>query len=261
MWKGLIASDVDGTLLPYGERVLSEALFPVIREAKARGILFAAASGREYSSLLQLFEPVKDDIYFISTNGGQIVYRGEVLMEHHFSEQLVEAFVTDVFRQDSNIDVLISTPTRSFVRKGRDSFFDLVRAYGNEVVAIDAVSEIDEPVIKLALWCPDGAIEQYPHFSEAWGEQIQIAVSGPFWLDFNVTDKGHALAHLADLLGLTPERVAAFGDQYNDVAMLDYAGHPYLMAHAGRDLLERGYPTSSDVTGDIIRTLDLFDPV
>lgn len=33
----LIVSDIDGTLLPYGQTALSPTLFPVIRELKERG--------------------------------------------------------------------------------------------------------------------------------------------------------------------------------------------------------------------------------
>ena len=46
----LIASDLDGTLL-YGRDSVSEEMFELIREMKKRGILFVAASGRQYQSL------------------------------------------------------------------------------------------------------------------------------------------------------------------------------------------------------------------
>ena len=47
----LIVSDVDGTLLPEGTADLNPELYDVIRELKAKGIVFAAASGRQMNSM------------------------------------------------------------------------------------------------------------------------------------------------------------------------------------------------------------------
>ena len=71
----LIASDLDGTLLPEGTMDVNPELFDVIRRLKKKGVTFAAVSGREYDSIAKVFEPVKDDIYFIAGNGGVISYQ------------------------------------------------------------------------------------------------------------------------------------------------------------------------------------------
>ena len=56
----LIASDIDGTLLPYGQKELNPRLFPLIERLWARGVLFCPASGRQYHSLRRLFAPSAD---------------------------------------------------------------------------------------------------------------------------------------------------------------------------------------------------------
>ena len=53
----LIASDIDGTLLPYDETVMPQRLFPLIRRLRERNILFCPASGRQYHSMRTLFAP------------------------------------------------------------------------------------------------------------------------------------------------------------------------------------------------------------
>ena len=45
----LIASDLDGTLLLNGAQDLPEEMFDLIPRLKKAGILFAAASGRQYA--------------------------------------------------------------------------------------------------------------------------------------------------------------------------------------------------------------------
>ena len=54
-----IASDVDGTLIQDGSQRLQKRLFPLIRKLKDMGILFVAASGRQYPNLYRLFGPVQ----------------------------------------------------------------------------------------------------------------------------------------------------------------------------------------------------------
>ena len=45
----LVVTDIDGTLLQSGEREVPEAVFVQIDRLLKKGILFAAASGRQYS--------------------------------------------------------------------------------------------------------------------------------------------------------------------------------------------------------------------
>ena len=59
----LIASDIDGTLVKDGTNVLNPEIYEVILKLKERGIQFAAASGRQWGSIEQLFEPVKERIF------------------------------------------------------------------------------------------------------------------------------------------------------------------------------------------------------
>ena len=66
----MVASDLDGTLLIGGRQTLPEEIFPLVKELKKMGILFVAASGRQYANMRNLFAPVKDEMAFISENGG-----------------------------------------------------------------------------------------------------------------------------------------------------------------------------------------------
>lgn len=75
----LIASDVDGTLLPEGTADLNPELYDVILKLKEKGIVFAAASGRQANSVKTVFAPVEQEMYFITNNGGYVTYRDEVL--------------------------------------------------------------------------------------------------------------------------------------------------------------------------------------
>jgi hydroxymethylpyrimidine pyrophosphatase-like HAD family hydrolase len=38
----------------------------------------------------------------------------------------------------------------------------------------------------------------------------------------------------------------AIGDNYNDIEMLEFAGHPYLMGNASDDIKRNGWPVTLD---------------
>lgn len=55
----LIASDIDGTLVHDGTHELNPELCDVILQLKEKGIQFAAASGRQWASIEDLFDPIQ----------------------------------------------------------------------------------------------------------------------------------------------------------------------------------------------------------
>ena len=77
----LIASDLDGTLLYGRDNTVSEEMFEMIREMKKKGIIFAAASGRQYHNLKKLFAPVWQDMAFICENGAAVFYEDKIIAE------------------------------------------------------------------------------------------------------------------------------------------------------------------------------------
>ena len=85
----LIASDLDGTLLQ-GTGEISEEVVMQIKKLSQMGILFVAASGRQYPNLRRLFEPVKDEIAYICENGALVVYKDQVLHKDVFNKDLEE---------------------------------------------------------------------------------------------------------------------------------------------------------------------------
>ncbi len=53
--------------------------------------------------------------------------------------------------------------------------------------------------------------------------------------------KGHALERWANYRGIDRSEVMAIGDNYNDIEMLTFAGHPVIMGNAADDLKQNGW--------------------
>ena len=91
----LVASDIDGTLLPYGGTAIPEEIFAEIDRLAGKGILFCPASGRQYTSLRRLFAPVADRVPFLCENGAVVYGPGspgpilsKTVMDRRLSEEL-----------------------------------------------------------------------------------------------------------------------------------------------------------------------------
>ena len=84
----LILADMDGTLLPFGSRVVSERTHSAILSALDAGIAFGPASGRDYADLADAFD---GDTRCFSTgimaNGKKVFSSGELVFKKTLSTE------------------------------------------------------------------------------------------------------------------------------------------------------------------------------
>ena len=104
--------------------------------------------------------------------------------------------------------------------------------------SVEDVRDVEGPILKIAICnMKDGPhiIDKYLHHLKAkFGSEIKVVTSGNIWIDFIApgTNKGTALLKLLDVLQIRPEECMAFGDQYNDVEMLQTVGTSYAMSNS-----------------------------
>lgn len=232
----LIASDIDGTLLRYGETELHPSLFGLIRRLRSAGILFCPASGRQYHSLRRLFAPVADEVCFLCENGAVVFGSGreesapvlsKTAMPQKDAVELARAIIAL-----PGCAVLISGQNCGYACGCGEDFIRRMRnSLGNLMRRVDRVEDVPEDIIKVSAFCPNGTAEAANVLGPRWGT-YHMAVAGPAWLDFTLADKGAGLRGLCRSLGIALEEVMAFGDSWNDVPMLEAAGMPWLMESA-----------------------------
>ena len=110
----LVATDIDGTLLQSGEREVPEAVFVQIDRLLKKGILFAAASGRQYSNLKNLFAPKAEEMTFLCENGAILYRKDQILKKRPMPRSRAEALAKQILAND-DIEVLISGANTSYL--------------------------------------------------------------------------------------------------------------------------------------------------
>ena len=235
----LIASDIDGTLLQHGAQAVNEEVFTQIKRLKEKGILFVAASGRQYNSLRNLFAPVADDILFLCENGGIIYKDEEVLTKLPMPDAKTKELIR-VILDTPDCEVLISGANTSYVLPKRYEFVDRIRNVNkNNVTIIESLDEIPEEILKVASFCYQGSAGYDKPMGDPWRGTFNVALAGEEWLDFTTANKGSGMKALLEVLGIEAKEVMAFGDNFNDLSMLEMAGHPYVIENCALD--QAGY--------------------
>ena len=230
----LIASDLDGTLLP-PTKIMPEDTFPLIEKMHSQGVLFAPASGRQLPNLKKLFAPVLDKIAIIAENGGLVWYGGEIV----FADPTPAADVKralDIIRGVDGLYPVVSCADCAYYEDGYPRFVEILkRSYSSEK-RVDNLDEIasSETVLKISVWDDLPAAEHGGVVLPPLIEGVRTMVSGYDWLDVSVAhaNKGRALTALLSRLNITAETCAAFGDHMNDYEMLCASGHPYVTSNA-----------------------------
>ncbi len=225
----LIASDMDGTLIRQRGMPLDPVVYELIDRFAEKGVLFAAASGRQYQSLLQLFAPVRDKMAFICENGGFTCWEGQeeaIYMPREDVWQIMREILEIDF-----CDVLLSGEKCCYISPRTREYGDwIIYHLKNITGVVDDLFSVPGEFVKVSAYAKGRAAEIAPPLQERWGKKYHVAIAGDRWVDISLADKGMALQKLRTHLGLQREEVLAFGDNFNDIQMLAEAGYGYAMA-------------------------------
>lgn len=257
----LIASDLDGTLLQNGAQELTPRAIDLVRRLTEKGIYFVAASGRQYANERRLFAPVRDDISYIAENGSVCIHKGKVISRGVIEDGLAFRILREI-KQQTDFEIVVSREDTCLIENNDPAFVDLiVNVMKNTTEIVDDITKVHGPILKIAIASmKDGphVVDKYlKYLQDKFGSEIKVVTSGNIWIDFIApgANKGTALSGLIRLLGVKPEECIAFGDQYNDVEMLEMVGTSYAMSNAAPGIsIHADYVTDSveDVLEDIL---------
>ncbi len=235
----LVATDLDGTLVPESTTKINPEVYEVIRALKERGIVFAAASGRQYESMLQVLRPVMEDVIFLAENGANVMFRGQNLSVTYIEKEAARE-LTAYAGTLPDCEFMIATPESAYLDPSYLQLADLlVNSYRMDAVFADDLMACADRAVKIAIYRRDGIGPVYPDIVKRFGDRLNVLIAGSVWADCVSPDidKGRALARVQQSLGITPEETMAFGDNCNDIELLKRAGERYAVKNADPRLM------------------------
>lgn len=256
----LVAADMDGTLLGTDGRVPA-SFWPVLEQLRARGIVFAPASGRQYATLRGIFADVAEGMVFIAENGAYVVQDGREIGSTTLPARSVSAVVEavrELAAGGADVGVVVCGKRSAHVERTDARFLEEARRYYAELATLPDVLHHDDEILKLAVFDFEPTEHATaPALRRALTDE-QLVVSGRHWVDVMdaATDKGAALRVLQRELGVTPAQTMTFGDYLNDLTLLDAAEHSYAMENAHPDVLARArHRAPSNADEGVVRVL------
>jgi Cof subfamily protein (haloacid dehalogenase superfamily) len=248
----LVATDMDGTLLN-SKHEIHESFFPVFRKLKNHGIIFVAASGRQYFNLAKTLDAVKDEVIFAAENGSYVVFKGEEIHIQAIDQEITHELIL-ISRNIKNTYPIICGKKKAYVENDDEEFINHLKLYFERYEVVNDLLEItDDQFLKFTL-CDLAGSEgnSYPHYKN-YEDDLQVKISGPIWLDIShkKANKGRAMEVLQEKFKITAEQTMVFGDYLNDLEMLEKAHYSYAMANAHPDIkkIARFIAKSNDENG------------
>lgn len=269
----LIAMDLDGTLLPEGTFLLNPEYYEVIRKLHDEGNVIVAASGRHYSSMRKLLKPVFDDVIFLCANGTFVTRRGTFMDHKCLPDDLYLSVLKDMRKTGGYVGA--DTWDAVWSDSHDEAFMDVMEhGYRMDIRRIGDLSdvwdrsgafELEEGcrrgILKIALHVSEDAGRLADEIRRKYGTRANIMASGAKWVDCVPlgADKGIALADIQKKLGIGREDTIAFGDNGNDVGMLQCAGESYCVENGRNEAKEAADhvigPMQEDSVLKVLKTL------
>ncbi len=242
---------MDGTLLNSRHEV-SSRFFDLYDELRKKDVLFAAASGRQYDSIMDKLQPLGKEITVIAENGGFAIHNGQEVvstpLERHHKD-----LILNELKPIGNAHPVLCTKFAAYLEPQSESFLEQLGEYYTHFQIVDRLSDFGGEVMKIAVYHHEGSEEHiYPYVKHLEGE-LKVKVSGENWVDLSHPDanKGFALNIIQNKLGIKPAETLVFGDYNNDLEMLAQSEFSFAMANAHPNVLKAArYQTlSNDAMG------------
>jgi hydroxymethylpyrimidine pyrophosphatase-like HAD family hydrolase len=259
----LVGIDLDGTLFDSQQRITARTA-AVVQAARVAGIEICIATGRRHPFAWRMLDALDlpSEAVIISSNGAVIRERGGRLLlrtqlDRNLALQLCREVGPHRERLVFTFDRVDAAPLAAhhpgaLLMETSGPLSEIIERWitqnRSDILELPSIEDgLRQDLPIQAMVC--GPIGPMRELEEHLGRSSMagcITVHRTEYVrnDLCIVDilpaglgKGVALAWLAGQRGLDVKQIAAIGDNYNDVDMLEYAGAAYLMANAAPDLL------------------------
>lgn len=235
----LIATDLDGTLLN-SRSMLSQRTINTIERLKVLDKIIVIASGRTYGEIVRLIEPLNllsyHKAYFICYNGVLTVktHPFTVLMKMSLHKEDVQEIIKSIGPTDLKFHVF--GDNKLFLSNDIELSLESHQSKDTKILKVD-MNHYDqiEDVYKILLYHDKKRLDTFKNNLPPYiANNFSVVKSNDQLLEIfhKEGSKGHALEYLSNILKIDRDEVIAFGDEENDMTMIQYAGLGVAMGNA-----------------------------
>ncbi|MEI3597546.1 MULTISPECIES: Cof-type HAD-IIB family hydrolase [unclassified Oceanobacillus] len=240
MKKHMIALDLDGTLLT-DDKKISERTKQVLFKAKEEGHIVVISTGRPHRASINYYYELGLDTPMVNFNGALIHHpqnrNWDALhnpMPIRTAHKIIEA-CHDLRVNNILAEVLDDVYIDSFDSK-LIGFFDEIENEAPYVIG-NLKQKLEEDPTSILVYPEEEQVQQLrSHLDGYHAEVIEHRKWGAPWNVIEIIKKGMnkavGLQKIAHYFDIPKDQIIAFGDEDNDLEMIDYAGVGVAMGNA-----------------------------
>ena len=221
----IILSDLDGTLFR-DDKSISDFTKEIIKCAQAKGILFGICTSRAKVNAIKFLDGINPDI-LITNGGGMVYYKEQKIYSCEFTVEEIRKLIAAAFEVFGKDIVISADNEHALYSNSKEELGDKFWTYND-------FSDFREPCMKMCIESLDK--EKVEKVVSVIGlDQIDyLPFSDIPW--YKLSKKGatkeKAITELCRHLNIPASKIAAFGDDFNDIGMLKLCGKGIAMENA-----------------------------
>ena len=268
----LIALDLDGTLLN-SDKQLSEKDGAALEKTAETGVEIVPATGRFYRGMPQIIRDLPYVHYVISINGAQVydVANDKTLC----GSEIPCGRALAVMERLDELDVIYDCYQDGWGWMSQE-FYDKADKYAAHVHSLKMIRELRTPVPELKAYLKkrNAGVQKIQIFFRDMELRREVLESLPkefpdlvvttsivnnIEINSRESTKGVALKKLAEKLNIPISQTMAFGDDTNDITMLEAAGIGVAMGNAYEEVKRKAdYITDDCDSGGVASAINHF---
>lgn len=244
MKQHLIVLDLDGTLLSTEKEIIPKTKM-LIKKLISKGHIVVIATGRSYRMSSFYYDYLNLNTPMINSNGA-LLHHPRDINWGTYHQPINKEYAHDI------IDMSYASQSKNILAKVIDSIY--LDQHDERILNFYQPNKLVDPVIIgrvkdklkadptiMLIYPNESQINQLTNkFKSYLPDSIQIRNWGPPFFILEVMRKGMnkaaALKKVADFYQIQKENIIAFGDENNDIEMIDYAGIGVAMENASDEL-------------------------
>lgn len=236
----LIAIDLDGTLLNSNHKI-SKKNKQMIQLARQQGHIVVIATGRSFRMSHFYYDQLNLDTPIINANGALLHHPLDKNWGYYHTpfNREIALNIIELSNKANSKNIIAKVNNSIYIDQHDDYILRFFEPTLDDYPLLigDVKQELKDNPTMMMLY-PD---ERYKHelikqIEEAHPTDIQVRNWGPPFYVLEIMQQGlskaEALDHIARYYQIPQDRIIAFGDEGNDLAMIDYAGVGVAMENA-----------------------------
>lgn len=245
-----IITDLDGTLLPGGEKKLSPENWEALENAGKAGIVRIVATGRSpFSFRKTLPENLPIDYLVFSSGAGIMEWNNKsVLSGRHLEAEAVREIFTFLSGYGINFSIHREIPNNHLYyntafEPANPDFLRRESLYPEQHTTISSVEDIKGEITQFLMILEKEQLGLFEEIQTGLSHYSVIRSTSPIdhesiWLEIFHPEvyKGNGCTKLLNLLNISWEETAGLGNDYNDIDFLKLTPHGYVVENTPEDI-------------------------